>query len=78
MSTLSATGQFMSSTYYVQVRNQLLHACLANESVHREAKLIFANRLLPQLQLAIWAIESFLLCILTLKWESSVTYSQYR
>ena len=37
MSTLSETGQFMSSTYYVRVRNQA-STCLTDESVHQGAK----------------------------------------
>ena len=37
MSSLIETGQFMSSTYYVRVRNQA-STCLTNESVLQEAK----------------------------------------
>ena len=36
-STSSETGQFMSSTYYVRVRNQA-STCLTDESVHREPR----------------------------------------
>ena len=40
MSTLSETGQFMSSTYYVRVRNRKILAsiCFTNESVLQEAE----------------------------------------
>ena len=39
-SSLSVTGQFMSSTYYVPVRNRKILACtyLMNESVRQGAK----------------------------------------
>ena len=37
MNTMSETGQFMSSTYYVRVRNRA-STCITNESVHQGAK----------------------------------------
>ena len=61
MSSLSETGQFMSSTYYVPVRNRKISTYLTNESVRQGAKkskrfkLAFnpgdfsLERLLPQL-----------------------------
>ena len=42
MNTLAKQGSFMSSTYYVRVRNRkiLASTCLTNESVLQEAKLL--------------------------------------